>query len=472
MSAASAFPLCLALLLLFGAHSTASKSLPQPAPAAKPRPPLVFNLTREFYGWLLSFEGPDPDVRYKIMVRDEVSAPEWYSQDFRREVDPRLLTPGRHRIEARIAGPKGKASAPQTFWFDPMDTILREAKLQVDQSVARWVQFHEDGDRDLAWAFFPVLDVRNALREVRYSLDGCALDRRLPFKPWTDAEHAAGYVDGEKDYIEVQKATASVCVQLVYLDGTKTEAHTFFPHPERVAPTPPWKEIEAGRAPAPVAAARPSPVTFRTQRGDGWDLFLGLAEPQAWREIRWRFVPDPWRSTGFELRINARTGRRTPVTRVSLPQSKITPGPHQVEVRLVDLKGRETGPYSFSFYPEREILEWVKQGFGAPDAQWAFFAPKLYGDQAVLYVTSLQRSRDALREIRYSIDSCALDQRLSFQKWDDLVRSPKIPNVHDAELLRPPAGVAFVCFQLVYRDGEVTAPRRVERAKVGTDGDS
>lgn len=131
-------------------------------------------------------------------------------------------------------------------------------------------------------------------------------------------------------------------------------------------------------------------------------------------------------------------------------------------MRLVDLKGRETGPYPFSFYPEREILEWTKRGFGAPDAQWASFDPKLYGDQAVLYVMSLQLSRDALREVRYSIDSCALDQRLPLRSWNDLVHGP---SVSEGELLRPPADVAFACFQLVYRDGEVTEPRRVERAK-------
>ncbi|HTG36276.1 MAG TPA: hypothetical protein VLB76_25440 [Thermoanaerobaculia bacterium] len=457
MSAASAFPFCLALLLLFGAHST--------APAGRPRPPLVFNPVREWYGWELYLEAPDPDVRYEILVRDEVSAPEWYRHDLRRPVDPRLLTPGRHRIEARIAGPKGKISSPQIFWFDPVETILRAAKHQVDQSVARWASFYEDSDRGFTWlSFTTALDVRDVLREVRYSLDGCALDRRFPFKPWTDLEQAPKSVDGEKNYTEIPKTTASVCVQLVYLDGTTTEPQTFFPHPERVAPTPPWKEIEAGQAPAPVAAARPSPVAFRTQRSEGWDLFLGVAEPQAWREIRWRFVPDPWRSTGFEPRIDPRTGRRTPVTRVSVPQAKITPGPHEVEVQLVDLEGRKTGPYPFLFYPEREILEQTKRAFGAPDAQWASFAAKLYGDKAVLYVMGLQLIRDALREIRYSIDSCDLDQRLPFRKWDDLLHSPR---VSEGEILFLPADVACVCFQLVYRDGEVTEPRRVERVKGG-----
>jgi hypothetical protein len=463
MSAASAFPFCLALLLLFGAHSASSSGRPALAPAAKPRPPLVFNPVRESDGWQLHLEGPDPDVPYEILVRDEVSAPGWYRQDLGRRVDPRLLTPGRHRIEARIAGPKGRASAPQTFWFDPVETILRYAKYRMEQSLSSWVQFREDDDKDFIWIFFTVLDARDALREVRYSLDGCALDRRFPFKPWTGRlEHAPESEEDEKDYTEIPKTTASVCVQLVYIDGTETEPQTFFPHPERVAPTPPWKEIEAGRAPAP-AAAHPSPIAFRTQRGSGgWDFFFGVEKPSAWREIRWRFVPDPWRSTGFEPRTDPRTGRRAPVTQVSVPQAKITPGPHQVEVRLVDLKGRETGPYPFSFYPEREILEWTKRGFGAPGAQWASFDPKLYGDQAVLYVTSLQLSRDALREVRYSIDSCALDQRLPLRPWNDLVHGP---SVSEGELLRPPADVAFACFQLVYRDGEVTEPRRVERAK-------
>jgi hypothetical protein len=213
-----------------------------------------------------------------------------------------------------------------------------------------------------------------------------------------------------------------------------------------------------------VAAARLSPVTFRTQHGEGWDIFLGVAEPSAWREIRWRFAPDPWRSTGFEPRIDPRTGRRTPVTRVSVPQAKITPGPHEVEVQLVDLGGRKMGPYPFSFYPEREILEQTKRGLGAPGAMWASFDAKLYGGEAVLYVMDLQLSRDALREIRYSIDSCDLDQRLPFRKWDDLLRSP---SASEGELLRLPADVACVCFQLVYRDGEVTEPRSFWPAKSG-----
>jgi hypothetical protein len=152
------------------------------------------------------------------------------------------------------------------------------------------------------------------------------------------------------------------------------------------------------------------------------------------------------------------------VTRLSVPQSKITPGPHKLEVQLIDPGGRKMGPYPFSFYPEREILEKTKQGFGAPGAQWASFDDKLYGGEAVLYVMGLQLSRDALREIRYSIDSCALDQRLPFRKWDDLLHTP---SASEGELLRLPADVACVCFQLVYRDGEVTEPRRVERVKGG-----
>ena len=65
--------------------------------------------------------------------------------------------------------------------------------------------------------------------------------------------------------------------------------------------------------------------------------------------------------------------------------------------------------------------------------------------------------KDALREIRYSFDGCALDRQFHFDRWTDLSQPPRYTEKSDMVL---PEGTSSVCVQLLFRDGEVATPRR------------
>jgi hypothetical protein len=72
------------------------------------------------------------------------------------------------------------------------------------------------------------------LREIRYSFGDCALDRRFPFKPWTDLAQRVTIEWDDKTTVPVEPEVTRACVQLVYLDGGETEPQVYdrLPPPE------------------------------------------------------------------------------------------------------------------------------------------------------------------------------------------------------------------------------------------------
>lgn len=178
-------------------------------------------------------------------------------------------------------------------------------------------------------------------------------------------------------------------------------------------------------------------------------------------EIQYRFDGDgAWRSTGLYPRQSPRTGRNHPATVLPIDPREATPGRHRLDVLLVNLDGAESGPYTFWFDPQRQILAEAKSLLGDPGQKpfAAFWDSGPDIDNATLYFAPLINHRDALREIRYSINDCDLDGTLPFKTWDDLARSPSpTGNAY----LHFPKAISYACFQLVFRDGEIMEPRRI-----------
>ena len=136
------------------------------------------------------------------------------------------VTLGRHRIEVKLTDWNGVESGPYTVWFDPEREIIDEARSELREPESEWAEFDFDAEDKTLFRFSEVLDHLEALREVRYSIDGCALDRRLPFRPWTWlGEDQGDYDDG---LVWLPRTVKSACVQLVFRDGEVTEPRQYF----------------------------------------------------------------------------------------------------------------------------------------------------------------------------------------------------------------------------------------------------
>jgi hypothetical protein len=458
------------------AHTTAA------APAG-----LDVSLSVEDNEWSLGLWPANPgavaEVRYRLTDAGDAI---WHKADECSCVALGALTPGRHRVEIEVIGKAGSsAKTAYTFSFDPDEEIVRLAKDYLAMSY-HWIGFDDRPRYSWSLGFVGPVTYRDALKEVRWSLDDCTLDRRFPLGPPSPpGNYALPRAVGHDQKLDerVPVSAEFVCVQLVFRDGSTSEQRRIYreqpfpPPPEPTAttpapaattpsmpPTPPTATTMATVAPSPAAAqtaraapGAPSPEAVRLdpQRSNaGW--MLGFATPRRrdLREIHYRLDgATEWQTTGTSAEINLDRQERLPRTSVTVDPRWVTPGRHRVEVELIDSRGGKSGPYMLWFDPEAEVLAAAKRLAVNPKVRWVSLRD--YSGRRLAYFDLA--FKDALREIRYSLDGCALDRRFPFDRWTDLSQPPRYTEKSDMVL---PEGTSSVCVQLVFRDGEVSAPRR------------
>ncbi len=209
-----------------------------PALPAGPQP-VALNARRHEDYWRLYFDLEDylsvREIRYRFG-----NDPEWHPARPSRNIDlitgerfpdqSLTLTPdevrlGRHRLEVKLKDWDGVESGPYVLWFDPEAEIIQEGKRNILEAGSEWADFNDPYDL----VDFNLLSWRAALREIRYSFNGCALDRRFPFRVWTRlSEVSKGF---ESSFIRDVKDVQSVCIQVVFRDGEVTEPRQYFHNP-------------------------------------------------------------------------------------------------------------------------------------------------------------------------------------------------------------------------------------------------
>ena len=337
-----------------------------PPPGRKPPlspPPVALFPRRDTSHWELAFDLADRDAVDEIRFRMAPDG-EWMKTRPNRSatVPPSWIRPGRHHVEVELVDRAGNVSGPYLLAFDPEEDVLRWAKHDLRRTAYSWIELDDREYLTRYQLFFSdLLYVRDVLREIRYSLDDCSLDRRFPFEPWTDLQRAPGNV--EPNCVEVPKTLASACVQLVFRDGEVTEPHRFWfrrpePRPEE-------------RVAAPAPPASPGPVTLLTSRSNsGWDLIFQVDQWKTLREIRYRLGEDPeWTSTGDYPVLSPHTGLPRPEIGVPMDPLRIAPGRLRVEVQLVDPAGKVSGPWTLWFDPLAEVIAEARQELRAPSAE-------------------------------------------------------------------------------------------------------
>ena len=184
------------------------------------------------------------------------------------------------------------------------------------------------------------------------------------------------------------------------------------------------------------------------------------------REIFYRLDQDaPFQSLGVQSIRSQMTGQPLPVMTFNLP------GPsgatHDVEVKYIDGKGQEHGPYAFRFDPKVEYVRETKDILRlTPD--WISFREFPEG-RMLVYFTHLLGSRNAFSEIRYSIDSDALDRKVRYtHDWSQKGPPPDIAG-NDENPITVPMTTKYVAVKLFYIDGTESEMKRFVLSEVGVD---
>jgi hypothetical protein len=137
---------------------------------------------------------------------------------------------------------------------------------------------------------------------------------------------------------------------------------------------------------------------------EGWSVTLILAD-QSVTKLHYR-LDDAAQFTdiGSSDVPNLLTGQPRPNMSIQLHGAFWKP--RRIDVKYVDAKGGEHGPFRLDFDPRAEFLRSTKQVLGI--VSWVNFL-KPSPDKTLAYFTPLLSYKAAFREIRYSVNSDALD---------------------------------------------------------------
>src|SRR6202166_4945952 len=244
----------------------AAAGAPAHTGAAKAPAGVYVSLTVVENEWDLQFLPANPgavgEMRYRLTDSGDAA---WHRADECNCGRLRALAPGRHRVGVEGGGKAGRTvKAGHTFSFDPDEEIVRLAKDYLARS-HHWISFDDRPRYSWSLRFVQPATFRDALREVRWSLDGCTLDRRFPLgEPSPPGNYALPRAVGHDQKLDerVPVSARFVCVQLVFRDGATSEERRIYrdrpcrppPEPAESAPA------NAAAKPARVAAGAPPPA--------------------------------------------------------------------------------------------------------------------------------------------------------------------------------------------------------------------
>lgn len=223
----------------------ATRSCPCPAKAVLP---VALSASEVSSGWALDFLTPPcpPVVELRVGVdgkkpvslgREDTKDPFTHRPAARHTL---LLAPelfgkkgeadGDRQLAVSIVRPGGRVDGPYELRFSPREERLAEAKLQLARSPRTYVSFAEHGSVYTWLGFHTLFGIRSSLREVRYSVNDCALGHRLVFSPENGVEPTADRGDEPTDLTFdrpfltlLRETTSSACVQVVFADGTVSD---------------------------------------------------------------------------------------------------------------------------------------------------------------------------------------------------------------------------------------------------------
>ena len=207
---------------------------------------------------------------------------------------------------------------------------------------------------------------------------------------------------------------------------------------------------------ATADAVLANPVTLTAQQSSsGWAVNFSLADFKV-KELFYRLDgAGDFKSTGHLPTKNPQTG--LPMVNTHVPLPNLSPGEHRVEVRYTDRNDAINGPYALAFSTAGEQLAQGKMMLNASSGSWLMFRD--YDGKVLLYFSTLMSYRPVIKEVRYSLDSDALDKIFEFKPTETMYE------VGDDVYLAVPHGTQFAMVQVTFRDGTVSEAQKVVRKK-------
>jgi hypothetical protein len=274
-----------------------------------------------------------------------------------------------------------------------------------------------DGDRRIVLRLSPIQFSFGSLWD-----DGTGDALESPAHPAV-RELRAAFPDALKNMSPEEREEIETFKRLI-LDARVKELFAGLGTPSQ--PPPVLAEEKPARPPA-LLGANP----YSRDADEGWSIYFGYPDDVA--EVRYRLAGDSgWEVAGYQGQASL---------------GKLGPGRHRIEIEALDFAGERAGRYTLWLDPEREAILGSRHVLEMTYNSWFSFKDREDWDETCFFYSHLLSHRDALKEVRYSFDNCDLDRRVPLSSEGD-----------GYEWL--PKTVSYACVQLVYRDGETTAPRR------------
>jgi hypothetical protein len=199
-----------------------------------------------------------------------------------------------------------------------------------------------------------------------------------------------------------------------------------------------------------------NPVTLTLQQAnDGWSATFGMTDFKA-KELFYRLDGNgDFKSTGYLPTRNLQTGEQ--MVNLYVPLPNLSAGEHTIEVKYVDKNARTNGPYMLKFSTAGEQLAQAKMTLNAVSNSWLTFRD--FDGKVLLYFTTLVSYRPVLKEIRYSLNSDALDRTFKFKPTN------KMFEVGDDTSITVPSSTDFATAQVTFTDGTTSSVQKFVREK-------
>jgi len=187
-----------------------------------------------------------------------------------------------------------------------------------------------------------------------------------------------------------------------------------------------------------------NPVSLTAMQSNaGWAVNLSLTDFKVKELFTKLDGKGDFVSTGHQAFQNPQTG--LPMVNLHLPLPDLSPGEHTLEVKYVDKNDQANGPYTLKFSTADQQMTQGKTTLNMISGSWLSFRD--FDGKILLYFTTLMSYRPVIQEIKYSINSEALDQTFKFKPTD------KMYEVGDDLYLTVPKDSRFVNVQVIFKDG-------------------
>jgi len=198
-----------------------------------------------------------------------------------------------------------------------------------------------------------------------------------------------------------------------------------------------------------------NPVTLTTQQSNsGWAAIFSLTDFKATELFYKLDGKGDFVSTGHLPQKSPQTG--LPMINTYVPLPNLPPGDHTIEVKYTDKNGATNGPYTLKFSTTSEQLAQGKQILEMTKGSWLSFRD--YDGKVLLYFTHLLSYRPVIQEIRYSLNSDAVDQIYKFKPSDKMyISGDELPYI------TVPANSQYAAVQITYKDGTKSDVQKIMR---------